>query len=321
MAKYGQPLSVQANPLRAASPIPAPIHAVGAPPERYADRVTAEMLRYLAAQSAHIRATVREIVEATADDGGPRGQERLRKRIIAAGTTLGRVNVTANLVPGKRGKYEIFFMFWAGWDSEREEEITLADPIPERPQIIHWVARLESLGRYRRTLDYAPVLIISHHVLSRTAQRHGLRTLDDMLDAIEALNHRIARFSLEMSRKASDGMNWILQTPPEGWRVPINRQQDQPWKTSYRCWCCASTLQGHCRAMHVLSVSRTLPDENCCAAMRVRSRSEDRNRSQARRGTCGKYHKPPRRCFRRVRLLVLTPTRICLPQHCLDMSA
>jgi hypothetical protein len=194
---------------------------VGTPPARHADRITAEMMRYLVAQSAHIRATVREIVETTADDGGPRGQERLRKRIIAAGTTLDRVNVKASLVPGKRGKYEIFFMFWAGWDRDREAEIKTGDPLPERPQIIHWVARLESLGRYRRTLDYAPVLIISHHVLSRTAQRHGLRTLDDMLDAIEALNHRIAHFSLDMSRKAN-GMSWILQTPPEGWRVPIN---------------------------------------------------------------------------------------------------
>ena len=63
-------------------------------------------LRYLAAQSAHIRETVRKIVEATADDGGPRGQERLRKRIDAAGAVLGRANVRTELKPGKRGKYK-----------------------------------------------------------------------------------------------------------------------------------------------------------------------------------------------------------------------
>jgi hypothetical protein len=79
-------------------------------------------------------------------------------------------------------------MFWTGWDRDREEEIKIGGPIPERPQIIHWIAKLESLGRCRRTINYVPLLIFSHHVLSRTAQRHGLRTLDDMLDAIKALS-------------------------------------------------------------------------------------------------------------------------------------
>jgi hypothetical protein len=99
----------------------------------------------------------------------------MRKRIDAAGVVAGRANVKAWLKPGKRGKYEIFFMLWEGWNRDREEEIKIVDALPERPQIIHWVARLESLGRYRRTLDYAPLLIISHHVLSRTgAQEQGM---------------------------------------------------------------------------------------------------------------------------------------------------
>jgi hypothetical protein len=179
-------------------------------------------MRYLVAQAAHIRAAVREIVETTVDDGGPRGQERLRKRIDAAGVVAGRANVKALLKPGKRGRYEIFFMLWAGWDRDREKEIKIGDPLPERPQIIHSVARLESLGGYRRTLDYAPLLIISHHVLSRTAQRHGLRTLNDMLDAIDALNRGIDDFIHDMSKKAGHSEIWIMQTPPEGWRIPIN---------------------------------------------------------------------------------------------------
>jgi hypothetical protein len=197
------------------APAPAPIQTVGAPPERHADRVTAEMMRYLAAQSAHIRETVREIVRATLDDGGPRGQQRMCQRIEAAGTTLGRrrrANVRTILKPGKRGKYKILVMFWAGWDRDREQEIKVGDPIPERPQLVYWAGALEGTGNGRRTICYLPILIISHHVLSRTAQRHELRTVDDMLDSVEALNQWVLRFT----------DNRIRQVPPEGWRVPVN---------------------------------------------------------------------------------------------------
>jgi hypothetical protein len=173
------------------------------------------MMRRLAAESAHVRATVREIVDATLDDGGPRGQGRMCKRIEAAGTTLGRrrrANVRTILTPGKRGKYKILFMFWAGWDRDREQEIKVGDPIPERPQLVYWAGALEGTGNGRRTICYLPILIISHHVLSRTAQRHGLRTVDDMLDSVEALNQWVLRFT----------DNKIKRVPPEDWRIPVN---------------------------------------------------------------------------------------------------
>jgi hypothetical protein len=46
------------------APAPAPIQTEGAPPSRHADRVTAEMMRYLVAQSTNIRATVRKMAQA-----------------------------------------------------------------------------------------------------------------------------------------------------------------------------------------------------------------------------------------------------------------
>jgi hypothetical protein len=171
------------------------------------------MMRYLVAQSTDIRATVRKIVMTTAHDVGPRGQEQIRKRIEAAGVVSGRANVKTRLESdGKRGKYKILFMFWAGWDRDREEEIKAGDPIPERPQLVYWAAALERTGNGERSIMYRPILIISHHVLSRTAQRHELRTVDDMLDTIEALNQWVLRFT----------DNKIKQVPPEGWRIPVN---------------------------------------------------------------------------------------------------
>ena len=75
-----------------------------------------------------------------------------------------------------------------------------------------WGGKLEGTGIGKRNISYAPILIISHHVLSRTAQRHGLRTVDDMLGAVEALNQWVLRFTNNKTR----------QVPPEGWRIPIN---------------------------------------------------------------------------------------------------
>jgi hypothetical protein len=171
-------------------------------------------MRHLVAQSANIRATVRTIVLTTASDVGPRGQEQICRRIEAAGVmpSSGRANVRTRLQPGKRGKYKILFMFWAGWDRDREQEIKVGDHIPERPQLVYWAAALEGTGSGRRSINYLPILIISHHVLSRTAQRRQLRTVDDMLDTIEALNQWVLKFT----------DNKIRQVPPEGWRIPVN---------------------------------------------------------------------------------------------------
>jgi hypothetical protein len=77
---------------------------------------------------------------------------------------------------------------------------------------MHWGAKLEGTGNGRRSITYRPLLIISHHVLSRTAQRHGLRTVDDMFGAIETLNQWVLNFT----------DNTIRQVPPEGWQIPIN---------------------------------------------------------------------------------------------------
>jgi len=96
--------------------------------------------------------------------------------------------------------------------------IKVGDPIPERPQLVYWAGALEGTGNGRRTICYLPILIISHHVLSRTAQRHELRTVDDMLDSVEALNQWVLRYA----------NNKIQQVPPEGRRIPVNLRS---WNT------------------------------------------------------------------------------------------
>ena len=115
-------------------------------------------------------------------------------------------------------------MFWAGWDRDRGEEIKVGDPIPERPQLVYWAGALEGTGHGNCYISYLPILIISHHVLSRTAQRHGLRTVNDMLDSVEALNQGVLNFT---NKK-------IRQVPPEGWQVPVSIRAPGPRKRQTR---------------------------------------------------------------------------------------
>src|SRR5262245_19847654 len=101
-----------------------------------------------------------------ANDGGPRGQVKLVERIKRLPV------LSASLRPGKRGKYKILFYAITGWDYRRNALIKIDDPVPERPWIACHLCCLESFGRGReyRELSARPIVLISHHCLSRAAQ-------------------------------------------------------------------------------------------------------------------------------------------------------
>jgi hypothetical protein len=190
---------------------PATILSAGPPPERHADRVTAEMLRELARRSATLMdALVDTIIDSK--DGNPKAQQKMADRLRKAGAS----HVT--LTPGKRGRYELHIYSEAGWDPARDAEIGPDDPIPEKPWIAHRVTMIHSKGRGRTRRDdinSAPILFVSHHVLSRTAQRVGLRTIEDLTVAVTVIWNTAVKF---MSEK---GMEIWMNPPPAGHRIPL----------------------------------------------------------------------------------------------------
>jgi hypothetical protein len=66
----------------------------------------------------------------------PRCRKRMEARIRDTGKLLGQQVVATCLKPGKRGCYRMSLSFPSGWDSWRDEEITVGDDIPFRP----WIA-------------------------------------------------------------------------------------------------------------------------------------------------------------------------------------
>jgi len=187
------------------------IQSVGPPPERHADRVVAEMMREVAKNHATLWDEI-QLVIVDSRGGSPKAQRKLAERIKRAGA------LHTKLWPGKRGKYEIMIYDFTGYDPSRNKEIGDGDPIPEKPWIACNLSMLESPGGGRNMVECnsRPILFITCHAMSRTAQRLGMRTSAHLMAAARIIWNGCIKM---MNEKADEGA-W-LNPPPEGWRVPI----------------------------------------------------------------------------------------------------
>jgi hypothetical protein len=162
---------------------PAPaINCQGPVPERHADRVVAEMLRFIAREHA---GTYHRVIAAIQHDrcGNPTAQRRTVERIRrAAGPTL----IDVELTPGKRGRYTIEFFDWVGWNEQRGEEIAPGDPLPPKPWLACSFTVIKGTPTGRDAEAYN-CLLITHHALSRLAQRAGARSIADLITATAAI--------------------------------------------------------------------------------------------------------------------------------------
>jgi len=184
------------------------IKSVGPPPERYADRVVAEMMRDMARTHATLWDAIHDVVK-TSRGGSPKAQRKLAERIKRAGA------YRTFLTEGKRGRFEILIYDFTGYDVARDAEITGDDPIPEKPWISCNVSVLTSPGNGQDVIKVhaRPILFISVHALSRMAQRLGMRTSRHLKAAIGIIFNGCIKF-------VNANEKW-LDAPPDGWRVPI----------------------------------------------------------------------------------------------------
>jgi hypothetical protein len=185
------------------------IHSIGPPPAMPADRVVAAMLRAMAQRKACLWDAVLEAIKQSSD-GGPRAQNRMASRIRQAGAEH------VILKAGKRGKYQLFIYTCSGWDARRDREIGVDNPIPRRPGIAYHLTAVNSLGRGRGAkCTSQPILVITHHALSRAAQRLGLRTEQHL----QAVASRIWHGVIDFLEKAPDE-RWF-DPPPHGYHAPF----------------------------------------------------------------------------------------------------
>jgi hypothetical protein len=175
------------------------------PPERHADRVIAAMLRDLAKKRAAIAPAIMKAVDGSRD-GGPRAQNRLKKRVENAGA------IHVELHTGTRGRYELYFFEIVGWDPIVDKEIGVNNEIPEKPWLAVVLTGITNRGRDVTTF---PVLFVTHHSLSRAAQRFKLRTAEHIVNATR---------NIWAKTTDSDSLQRMLQhEPPQGHHIEIGR--------------------------------------------------------------------------------------------------
>jgi hypothetical protein len=170
-------------------------------PERHADRVVAEMLRWIVADRQQRMAALKETLR-SAPDASPGDQQRLVDTFKQIGGPF--FPIVSLIESRKRGRYEIWISSIDGWNRDTQEIIfTSSDAIPERPQLAASIIIARGLGHHRHDVKACVGLIISHHALSRLVQRSENRTVEDLLAAVTSLIKAYAEVCLQIESKNS----------------------------------------------------------------------------------------------------------------------
>jgi hypothetical protein len=140
------------------------------------------MLQQLAQQYSSFRTAVDAILkDPCCRDGNPRAQAKLAARIRSLGA------LETSLTPGKRGRYDLYVYSLAGWDPRRDALIEPGDPIPQKPWICTLFQAIHGVGKCRGNCTGFTWLYLTHHCLSRSAQRRGVRTAADLSATITSI--------------------------------------------------------------------------------------------------------------------------------------
>jgi hypothetical protein len=184
------------------------IKSVGSPPERYADRIVALMLQQLAEQQAQRCRMIDELISGSRG-GTPKAQQKLAARLEKAGALF------VELKPGKRGKFDLCFLEVWGWDAAQDKPILPEHPgpQPEKPWLFCHVNHVEGRGT---GMKMYPLVFITHHCLSRAAQRLEARTVADLIATAKLII--LGANKLVMKQ----GIQRLLdEAPPNGHRVSV----------------------------------------------------------------------------------------------------
>jgi hypothetical protein len=148
---------------------PPVISSIGPPPDRHADRVISEMVHWLANEAERLLPHINGLL--TGIPALPRAQLRLVEKLrkIARPTLL-----DVYLSPGKRGRFKLGMFIWGVKPGAR-------------PQGYLGVQGIEGIGNFRVRTKTRHLLTVSHHAMSRLAQRCSVRTPEDLQRALAGM--------------------------------------------------------------------------------------------------------------------------------------
>lgn len=154
-------------------PVPQ-IRSIGLPPEIHADRVVREMLQYI----TRVQQENWKTICVTGHFGNPKSQtrafEKLQKRI-------GQFMISSDLRTGKRGNFRMRFLTLDTFNPETGECVGSKGKVPSTPWLAYTRVTITGASGYDIKTEAIVNLTVSHHALSRLAQRVGVRTVQDLV--------------------------------------------------------------------------------------------------------------------------------------------
>lgn len=187
------------------------IISLGPPPEIHADRVVAEMLRYHVAKRVALARDIKAAITASSD-GSPKAQHKMAARIERAGAWR------TKLWPGKRGRYTLAILSICGWNPAANAEIGDVAGIPETPWMACCVTLLDGKGGGALKLSTMPLVLVTHHALSRAAQRYDVRTGAQLLHVTEVIFAKALDYLFKEGRSVDEA---LAQVPAYGVRLTV----------------------------------------------------------------------------------------------------
>lgn len=190
---------------------PPHIASMGLPPERHADRIVGEMLRYLAIEHAGTFDKVYGLLSLRRA-GNPKAQRRLVAQVKRIG---GPTVIDVMLNPATRGRHRMMIFHWYPYDETRRKVIEPGDLLPLKPWLACGATVVEGRPQDGASgLSSHCGLYVTHHALSRLAQRVGARTINDMIAAAKAIwksyvDEILAKDTLDMP----DGLRLLFKLP------------------------------------------------------------------------------------------------------------
>jgi hypothetical protein len=142
------------------------IASIGAPPDRHAERILDDMLRFLQGQQKQLWANAAGSLTRK-QMGTPVGQQRAVRRFTQAASPL---LLDVRLWPAKRGKYTLLLNSWMVWDPGSGGMAVSRLP----PPALAWLAVTTALStgaNHSSEWECGALLLVTRHACIRLAQR------------------------------------------------------------------------------------------------------------------------------------------------------
>lgn len=184
------------------------INSVGPPPDKHAERIVGEMLRYMHLQRTLMHTKHGNSLIDVRTMGAPAGQMKTVEKMRKA---IGPLLLDISLLRAKRGKFILMATEWILWDAKAQQPIPSGATLPPGPLWLAVTSSTYTGTNYIPKVTTGLALVISKHTLERFCQRAGVVTVGDMILAVRKLWYAVDHLMSRFEPKSSD---WLR--PPDG---------------------------------------------------------------------------------------------------------